>query len=62
MRTSGLRLMHKGHVVLAHGRSEFIEKYVEVIGLLLEMGWSVSRWTGEAGLNPFTPQPPQRAH
>lgn len=39
----------KGHVVLANGRSEFIEKYVEVYGLLLDRGWSVSvmDWRGQ---------------
>ncbi len=39
----------KGTVILAHGRTEFIEKYYEVIGELLERGFAVFTfdWRGQ---------------
>jgi lysophospholipase len=41
----------RGTVALLHGRSEFIEKYFEIIGQLLERGFAVATmdWRGQGG-------------
>lgn len=53
----------RGTIVLAGGRTEFIEKYFEVIGLFLERGFSVATfdWRGQ-GLSERMLDDPRKGH
>lgn len=54
----------KGTVVLVTGRTEFIEKYAEVIGELIERGFCVAAldWRGQGGSERLIKSNPRKGH